>query len=82
VGGEPELLPILQAAVRLGLTRRQAYDWAARGILPGIVRVGRAIYVRRRALERWLSGQDRAVGSGEGDGPAAQVGAGLDGGAP
>jgi hypothetical protein len=77
VGGEPELLPILQAAVRLGLTKRQAYDWAARGILPGIIRAGRKIFVRRRILELWLSGRDGAVGSCEGDGPAARWGQGL-----
>jgi len=81
-GGEPELLRIPELARRLGVSLRVCYDLVTRGTLPGVVRVGRRIFVRRRALEAWLIGRDGAVGSGEGDGPAAQVGAGLDGGAP
>jgi hypothetical protein len=54
-----------------------AYSMLARGVVPGVVRVGRAVYVRRRALELWLSGRDGAVGSCEGDGPAARWGQGL-----
>jgi hypothetical protein len=60
VDGEPELLPILQAAKRLGLTKRQAYDWATRGIIPGLVRVGRRLFVRKRVLEFWLSGKSES----------------------
>jgi len=82
VNGEPELLRVPQVAQILGVSRRVCYDLMNRGLLPGVLRAGRRIYIRRRVLERWLSGRDGAVGSGEGDGPAAQVGAGLDGGAP
>jgi excisionase family DNA binding protein len=56
VSGEPELLRIPQVAQILGVSKRQAYDWVVRGILPGVVRAGRAVYVRKRALERWLGG--------------------------
>jgi excisionase family DNA binding protein len=81
-GGEPELLRVREVAAVLGVSLRTCYDLVARGTLPGIVRAGRRIFVRRRALEAWLIGRDGAVGSGEGDGPAAQMGAGLSGGAP
>jgi excisionase family DNA binding protein len=81
-GGEPELLRVREVAALLRVSRRVTYELVARGVVPGVVRVGRAIYVRRRALERWLQGHAEAAGLGKGDGPAAQVGAGLDGGAP
>jgi excisionase family DNA binding protein len=82
VSGEPELLRIPQVAQILGVSVRVCYDLVSRGVLPGVVRSGRALFIRKRALERWLQGHAEATGSGEGDGPAAQVGAGLDGGAP
>jgi excisionase family DNA binding protein len=82
VNGEPELLPVSEVARRLGVSRRVCYDLVARNTLPGVVRAGRRIFVRRRALEAWLSGRDRAVGSGEGGWTGGPVGAGLDGGAP
>jgi excisionase family DNA binding protein len=77
VSGEPELLRIPEVARRLGVSRRVCYDLLARGLLPGALRAGRRIFIRRRVLEAWLSGRDRAVGSGEGDGPAARWGQGL-----
>jgi excisionase family DNA binding protein len=82
VSGEPELLRVRDVAALLGVSLRTCYDLVARGTLPGVVRAGRRIFVRRRVLVAWLSGRNGAVGSGEGDGPAAQVEAGLDGGAP
>jgi predicted DNA-binding transcriptional regulator AlpA len=82
LSGEPELLRVPQVAKILGVSVRVCYDLVGRSILPGVLRSGRRIFIRRRVLEAWLSGRDRAVGSGEGDGPAAQVGAGLSGGAP
>jgi excisionase family DNA binding protein len=74
VSGEPELLRAPQVAQILGVSVRVCYDLVSRGVLPGVVRVGRAIFVRRRALELWLSGRDEAVGSNEGDEPAAGAG--------
>jgi excisionase family DNA binding protein len=74
VNAEPELLRVSEVARRLGVSRRVIYSFIARGTLPGVVRVGRAVYVRRRALELWLSGRDGAVGSNEGDEPAAGAG--------
>jgi excisionase family DNA binding protein len=77
-----ELLRVRELASLLGVSRRVAYSMLARGILPGVVRSGRALFIRKRALERWLQGHAEATGSGEGDGPAAQMGAELSGGAP
>jgi excisionase family DNA binding protein len=81
VSGEPELLRIPQVAQILGVSKRQAYDWVVRGILPGVVRAGRAVYVRKQPLERWLQGHAEAASFG-GDGPAAHAGVEFDGGAP
>jgi excisionase family DNA binding protein len=77
-----ELLRVREVAALLGVTRRVCYNLVSRGVLPGVVRSGRALFIRKRALERWLQGHVEATGSCEGDGPAAQVGAGLSGGAP
>jgi excisionase family DNA binding protein len=82
VNGEPELLRVRDVAAFLGVSLRTCYDLVARGTLPGVVRAGRRIFVRRRALELWLSGRDGPSALARGDGPAAQVGAGLSGGAP
>jgi excisionase family DNA binding protein len=82
VSGEPELLRIPQVAQILGVSKRQAYDWVVRGILPGVVRAGRRIFIRRRALELWLDGHDAAIGFGEGNRPAACAGVGFEEGIP
>jgi len=82
VSGEPELLRIPQVAQILGVSKRQAYDWVVRGILPGVVRAGRRIFIRRRALELWLDGHGGPIGFGEGNRSAANAAVGFDGGAP
>jgi len=51
-----ELLRVPELAQRLGVSRRVAYQLVARGVVPGVVRVGRAVYVRRRVLQAWLEG--------------------------
>jgi excisionase family DNA binding protein len=56
VSGEPELLRIPQVAQILGVSRRVCYALVSRGVLPGAIRAGRAIYVRRRVLQAWLEG--------------------------
>jgi excisionase family DNA binding protein len=65
VGGEGELLRIPEVARRLGVSRRVCYDLVARGVLPGVVRSGRALYVRKQPLERWLRGEQALPGRAE-----------------
>jgi excisionase family DNA binding protein len=72
-----ELLRVSEVATLLGVSRRVTYSMLARGVVPGVVRVGRAVYVRRRALELWLSGRDGPSVLARGDGPAARWGQGL-----
>lgn len=67
----PELLRVRDVAAVLGISRRVAYDLIRRGALPGVVRVGRAIYVRRLALDAWLRGADGRAAGGDVGGPAA-----------
>jgi excisionase family DNA binding protein len=59
---EPQLLRISQHADRLGVSPRVAYDWLAAGVIPPelVVRAGRAIYVKRRALDAWLAGRNKS----------------------
>jgi excisionase family DNA binding protein len=55
------MLRIAEVAQLLGVSPRVAYEWAATGVIPreAIVRAGRAVYVKRLALEAWLAGRDR-----------------------
>lgn len=48
-----ELLRVPEAAERLSLSRSQTYQMAAAGQLP-TVRVGRALRIPARELERWV----------------------------
>ena len=50
------MLRVPELAQRLGVSRRVAYQLVARGVVPGVIRVGRAVYVRRRVLQAWLEG--------------------------
>jgi excisionase family DNA binding protein len=56
------LLRISELAEVLGISRRQAYAWVAAGVIPreAVARAGRAVYVKRLALEEWLAGRDDA----------------------
>jgi excisionase family DNA binding protein len=60
-----ELLRVRDLAQRLGVSRRVAYELVARGVVPGVVRAGRALYIRRRVLEAWLGGGGTAAAVGE-----------------
>ncbi len=55
--------PLLRAdelATVLGVSTRVVYEWLATGVIPreAIVRAGRAVYVKRLALEAWLAGRN------------------------
>jgi excisionase family DNA binding protein len=51
---EPELLTIEESARLLRIGRSRAYEMAASGTMPGLVRLGRSLRVSRRALLRWV----------------------------
>jgi excisionase family DNA binding protein len=57
---ERPLLRVAEVAAMLGVSKRVAYAWVAAGVLPRevVLRAGRAVYVKRLALERWLAGGD------------------------
>ncbi len=55
-GAQGQLLTIRSAANFLGVSVRQAYRWSAEGRLPGVLRIGRAVFVSRSVLEAWLRG--------------------------
>ncbi len=59
---ERQLLRASEVADRLGVSSRVVYQWLATGVIPrgAIVRAGRAVYVKRLALEEWLAGRDGA----------------------
>lgn len=52
---EPGLLSIAQAAERLGVALRTAYEWVHADAMPGLVRINGRLYVKRAALERFLA---------------------------
>jgi len=52
--GEPTLLTVDEVADYLRTSRTAVYHQIARGQLPGVVRVGRRVLVRRAVLEKSL----------------------------
>jgi excisionase family DNA binding protein len=54
---EPELLHIEEAARVLRIGRSRAYEMAAAGDMPGLIRLGRSLRVSRRRLLRWIDEQ-------------------------
>ena len=46
-----------EAAQLLGISRQTAYNLAAEGKLPGVLRLGRRLVVGKKALEDALSGK-------------------------
>jgi excisionase family DNA binding protein len=54
---EPLTVRVEEAARLLGISRGSAYALAARGELPGALRLGGRIVVSRAALERALAGE-------------------------
>jgi excisionase family DNA binding protein len=59
-GSERQLLRVADAADRLGVSPRVAYEWLANGVIPAevVVRAGRAVYIKRQALDAWLAGRN------------------------
>jgi excisionase family DNA binding protein len=56
--GLPAILTAEEAAGLLRTSRRAVYAMAGRGQLPGTVRLGRRLLVRRDELLAWLGLQD------------------------
>ena len=56
-------LTVEEAAVVLGISRGSAYSAAARGDLPGVIRIGRRMVVSRVRLMAML-GEPLATGGG------------------
>jgi excisionase family DNA binding protein len=50
----PPLLTVDEAAALLRTTRKAVYAMAARGLLPGAVKVGRRLLIRTPVLLNWL----------------------------
>lgn len=57
-----DLLRVGEVATQLGVSRWVVYELVRRGVLPGAVRVGRRVLLRRPVLEAWLRGEDAAAG--------------------
>ena len=51
---ERKTLTVEQAAKVLGISRTGAYQLAARGELPGVIRLGKRLLVPKAALEKLL----------------------------
>ena len=55
----PESLPLLltvsETATLLRTTRKGVYALVERGLLPGVVRIGRRVLIQRDDLVHWLS---------------------------
>ncbi len=53
------LLRAREVAQVLGVSPRVIYSWVATKVIPpeAVVRVGRAVYIKRAALESWLAGR-------------------------
>jgi excisionase family DNA binding protein len=54
---EQLLLRVSEAAKRLSISRSKAYDLAARGELPGVMRVGKSIRVSATRLAEWIAAE-------------------------
>jgi excisionase family DNA binding protein len=56
-GEHRALLRVPHAAALLGISPRMLYQWLVNGTVPHgvIVHSGRSVYLKRRALEEWLT---------------------------
>ena len=63
----PFLMTVDETAQLLRTTRKAIYAMVNRGALPGVVRVGRRLLVRRDDLLRWLDGSRAPSPEGDGD---------------
>jgi excisionase family DNA binding protein len=57
--GAPLLLTVPELAEVLRVGRRAAYEAVARGDVPGVIRVGRALRISRAAVEAWIGAEQR-----------------------
>jgi excisionase family DNA binding protein len=57
---QPLLLRLPTVAKMLGISRAAAYNLAAAGKLPGVVRLGGSVRVSARALNQWLEACEKA----------------------
>ncbi len=63
--GLPVLLTSAEVADLLRTSQKATYAMVARGQLPGVIRIGRRVLIRRDDLLRWLD--ERRAPSPEGD---------------
>ena len=54
----PVLLTVAETAALLRTSRKAVYAMVERGQLPGVIRIGRRLLVRREALVDWLDQKD------------------------
>lgn len=50
----PQLLTVQEVAQRLRVTEHSLYSWIRRGLVPGVVRLGRSIRLRSAEVDRWI----------------------------
>jgi excisionase family DNA binding protein len=50
------LLRVSEVARLLSISRSRAYELVASGTIPGVVRLGNSIRVRKADLEAWVAG--------------------------
>ncbi|WP_140789278.1 helix-turn-helix domain-containing protein [Myxococcus xanthus] len=54
--GAPDFLTVEEAAALLRVNRKTLYESIRLGQVPGIVRLGRVLRIRRSALVNWMPG--------------------------
>jgi excisionase family DNA binding protein len=57
VTSERALLRMSEVAERLGVSRSTAYELAASGRLPGVMRVSQSLRVNARRLDEWIEAE-------------------------
>lgn len=55
--GQSLLLTTGEAARALRISRSRLYEMLARNEIPGVVRIGRSVRIRRQSLEEWVNSQ-------------------------
>jgi excisionase family DNA binding protein len=61
----PEFLTVDEAAALMRVNRKTLYESIRLGQVPGVIRIGKALRIRRDALLEWSAskGRDSALGS-------------------
>lgn len=57
IADDRALIRIPEAAKRLSISRTSAYELAAQGRLPGVVRIGKSIRVATKAIDEFIDAQ-------------------------